>query len=392
MRDMLPHDMERFRRIEDAFRSVCQGWGYDEIRTPTIEQMHLFTSAGTLSPQMLGRVYSFLDWDGWSGERVVLRPDSTIPTVRLFVENMAERTVAGLFYVQSVLRFEQGDANREDWQCGVELLGDSFPHGDVEVLLMACETLRRLDLTAEVSLSHPGVVRAILSEADMPEEDQLALYDRVLDGDVEALSAAEGRVPGVASIGQLLSGPGAGPEYVANLQGLLRDVSAAKGPLSELGLVSQMLADVGQTHTINPVLVRGFEYYTGPVYHLRADGVQVGAGGRYDNLAGLVGGRDVPASGFALEVDAIADLLQPETEDRTPVTIRCEGTGDLGRAFALALALRQGETSVRVAGEPEAGGSEVVVSDEEYVVSLNGAPSQRLREIDDVIRAVSGKA
>ena len=88
MRDMLPDDMERFRLIESAFRTACLGWGYREVRTPTIERLHLFTAAGTLSPQMLDRVYSFLDWDGWSGERVVLRPDSTIPVARLYVEKL----------------------------------------------------------------------------------------------------------------------------------------------------------------------------------------------------------------------------------------------------------------------------------------------------------------
>jgi histidyl-tRNA synthetase len=74
MRNILPSEMRYFRYIEKTFRDVCTGWGYEEVRTPTLERLHLFTSAGTLSPQMLGRVYSFLDWDGWTGERVVLRP------------------------------------------------------------------------------------------------------------------------------------------------------------------------------------------------------------------------------------------------------------------------------------------------------------------------------
>src|SRR5438046_4028376 len=126
MRDMLPDDMERFRIVESAFRNACLGWGYREVRTPTIERLHLFTAAGTLSPQMLDRVYSFLDWDGWSGERVVLRPDSTIPVARLYVEKLKDVRVAKLFYVQSVLRFAQGDDSREDWQCGAELIGDTY--------------------------------------------------------------------------------------------------------------------------------------------------------------------------------------------------------------------------------------------------------------------------
>ena len=72
MRDLLPADMRAFRRVEDAFRAAASRWGYEEIRTPTIETYSLFTAAGALTAQMLSRVYSFLDWDGWSGERVVL--------------------------------------------------------------------------------------------------------------------------------------------------------------------------------------------------------------------------------------------------------------------------------------------------------------------------------
>ena len=90
-RDMLPDDTERFRHIEDAFRSSCLNWGYQEVKTPTLDYLHLFTTAGTLTPSMLNKVYSFLDWDGWSGERVVLRPDGTIPVARLYIENSSQQ-------------------------------------------------------------------------------------------------------------------------------------------------------------------------------------------------------------------------------------------------------------------------------------------------------------
>src|SRR5713226_9044859 len=104
MHDLLPPAMARFRKIETVFRNVCAAWGYEEIRTPTLEHLYLFTSAGTLSPQMLGRVYSFLDWDGWTGERVVLRPDATIPAARLYWEHFSGE-VAKLFYVENIFRF-----------------------------------------------------------------------------------------------------------------------------------------------------------------------------------------------------------------------------------------------------------------------------------------------
>ena len=52
-RDMTPPEMARFRVIEDVFRNSCLKWGYDEVRTPTLEYLHLFTSAGTLTPGSL---------------------------------------------------------------------------------------------------------------------------------------------------------------------------------------------------------------------------------------------------------------------------------------------------------------------------------------------------
>jgi histidyl-tRNA synthetase len=61
MRDLPPDEMRRLRRAESAFLDTCRAWGYREIRTPAIEPLHLFTSAGTLSPQALERVFSLLD-------------------------------------------------------------------------------------------------------------------------------------------------------------------------------------------------------------------------------------------------------------------------------------------------------------------------------------------
>ncbi len=123
-RDFSPEEMRSFRLIEGVFRDGCLQWGYEEVKTPTLEYLHLFTSTGTLTPSRLHKVYSFLDWDGWSGERVVLRPDGTIPIARLYIDTMAEKELAKLFYVTNVFSFEEtGKETRERWQCGAELIG-----------------------------------------------------------------------------------------------------------------------------------------------------------------------------------------------------------------------------------------------------------------------------
>lgn len=393
MRDLLPDEMKSFRRVEGAFRAVSEGWGYREIRTPTIEHLYLFTAAGTLSPQMLDRVYSFLDWDGWSGERVVLRPDSTIPAARLYTEQLVDGELAKLFYVQNVFRFEQGDASREDWQCGVELIGDSQPHGDVELILMACEVLQQLGLTAQVKLSAPGLLRAILETAGFDLTEQLVLFDRVLDGDMTALEEVQKRLPALnASLSELLAVDGEGPAYLGNLRGAFAGViPAMEKPLDELAAVSSALQEVGVTHAISPVLVRNFEYYTGPVFQLEVNGKKVGGGGRYDALISLVGGGPTPGAGFALETEALISLLpQAKVADAQPITIRCGANGArIGAAFQLARALRDIGRPIAIITTGEA--ADVVVTGDAFEVRSRGGKGERLTGIDEVLRAVAGR-
>ena len=391
MRDVLPDEMRRFRRVEEAFRSSCLGWGYEEVRTPVLEHLHLFTSAGTLSPQMLGRVYSFLDWDGWSGERVVLRPDSTIPSVRLYVEAHDGSAVAKLFYVQNVFRFAEGDESREDWQCGVELIGDSQPQGDVELVLLGREVLGALGLHPDVRLSHTGLLRAVLARTGLDQTKRHALYDRILDGDDSALAELKDRLPDMgASLEALLAVEGEGLAYLENLRSLAGGLPEIERPLDELAVVVEALEALSARCLISAAMVRNFEYYTGPAFQFEVEGRRVGGGGRYDGLVSLIGGREVPASGFALEAGLLAGMLPSRGASAiAPATIvaRDAEGGSLAAAFRLAVALREQGVAVQVAGAaPE--GPHVAVSGEGYVLSGAGGEERRLGSVEEVAEAL----
>lgn len=340
MRDMLPGDMARFRRIERVFREEMLAWGYDEIRTPTIERLHLFTSAGTLSPQLLERVYSFLDWDGWSGERVVLRPDATIPAARVFGERLGSGT-AKLFYVQNIFRFAQGDEPRELWQCGAEVYGDSWPAADIELIAAGRRVLQRLGFAdAKVRLSHTGVLRALLARAGFAPDEQVERYDRILAGDLQVTREIEARLPELeAPLHLLFDLAGTGAGYLANIRaaftGVVPEMTAA---LDELTLVAEALTAAACPFEVSMTLARDFEYYTGPVFHFAVDdGPAAGAGGRYDDLTHRAGGEAVPACGFALHVDRIAARLEEAEQPRAAV-VQVQ-PADAGRARAIGLAL-----------------------------------------------------
>ncbi|MGI8551663.1 MAG: ATP phosphoribosyltransferase regulatory subunit, partial [Dehalococcoidia bacterium] len=311
MRDLLPDEMERFRRVEQAFHSTCESWGFREIRTPVIEYLHLFTSAGTLSPQMLGRAYSFLDWDGWSGERVVLRPDATIPTARLYREHFTGQ-IGKFFYVQNIFRFATGEEEREIWQCGAELIGDTWPLGDVEVITVARGVLLALGLHGvTVRLSRTGLVRAILVTAGYTLEEQLALYDRILDGEAGVVTSIEERLPQLgAPLHLLFESAGAQAGYLANLRGAFAvAVPSILHPLDELQTVVATLQALQCPYELDLTMVRDFEYYTGPIFHLVINGHTVAMGGRYDSLVSVHHGEALPACGFAIDVERVAELL-----------------------------------------------------------------------------------
>jgi histidyl-tRNA synthetase len=309
MRDLFPSDMERFRHISNVFCDSCHKWGYEEVRTPILEHLHLFTSAGTLTPSMLGKVYSFLDWDGWSGERVVLRPDATIPVARMFIETMSDKELAKLFYIVNTFIFEESDKkDREKWQLGAELIGMGSPLADVELITLALEVLNKLCLSnVELKLSHAGLTRGILQKLGLNNEEQNQILDKLLDGDNSALSQISLKRPELAP---LLALQGKSSGFVKNLISAFGlDLSDLKPQIDDFVYIADTLQSLGHSYEIDIASVRGFEYYTGVIFQIFVNGQKVGAGGRYDSLISAMGSGNTPASGFALYVDLLMQLM-----------------------------------------------------------------------------------
>jgi len=316
-RDLSPEEMMGFRLIEGVFRDCCLKWGYEEVRTPTLEYLHLFTSTGTLTPGMLGKVYSFLDWDGWSGERVVLRPDGTIPVARLYIDSMEGKGLTKLFYVTNVFVFEPtGKETRERWQCGAELIGVGSTIADVELITLALEVLKRLGLEGiELRLSHTGVIRALLAKLGLSPAEQTRIFDQILDGDVDALARLK---PGRPKLGKalslLLDLKGKSPGFLKNLRAVLtQNLPELEPGLDDFINIVDLLEALGCDYQIDIASGRGFEYYTGINFQLFLKEEKIGGGGRYDALIPLMGGRETPASGFALYLDPLMKLVKPET-------------------------------------------------------------------------------
>jgi len=331
-RDLLPEDMARFRHIEDTFRSCCSGWGYRETRTPTLEYLHLFTSTGTLTPNMLSRVYSFLDWDGWSGERVALRPDGTIPAARLYIENMSPARPAKLFYVENVFSFEEtGKESRERWQCGAEMIGGAGPAADVELILLALEILGRLGFEdVQLHLSHAGVIRAVLNELGLTPTKYNEVFHRILDGDAEMFSRIVSAQPQLGdTLPLLFEAKGKSAGFLQNLKAsLARTLSSASlgASMDDFIDIARRLSEVGCEYQVDMTSARSFEYYTGLIFRFYVGGEKVGGGGRYDDLIPLLGGGNVSASGFALRLDQLMNLVKGWQDSTPRVLVRSKAS------------------------------------------------------------------
>jgi len=346
MRDLLPDDMLRFRYIEDTFRKCCLGWGYQEVRTPTIEYLHLFTATGTLIPSMLGRAYSFLDWDGWSGERVVLKPDGTIPLARLYIDNLSEQKIARFFYITNIFAFEEtGRENRERWQCGAEFLGGGGFVADVEAILLAQDVLRKLGIKdIELQLSHAGLIKALIRELKLGPDEESKVTNRILEGDWRALTEAKttnAELRGVLS--QIVSLKGKSSNFLQNLGALFQHASPNfKLALGDFMNIAALLESLDYSYEIDITAMHGFEYYTGVCFEILSGGEKIAGGGRYDDLIPLMGGENIPSCGFALYVDPIMILLPLENRGEVEILVKGEElTTEVARTcFTLAQSLR----------------------------------------------------
>lgn len=342
--DLSPQEMLKFRLAETIFTDTTLKWGYEEIRTPLLEYLSLFTSAGTLTPGMLRQVYSFLDWDGWSGERVVLRPDGTIPIARYYIDNEKRQAVSRYFYIIDVFRFSDNpEEERERWQFGAELIGGPSDLADAELISMAVESLELMGISPSVTISHSGLIQSILTQLEPDEAARHRLFDEILDGKETTIQELKKRNPTLGpGIDLLVNVKGTSSDYLANVQALFGSSDAIRSSIESFRKSLKLLDSLGITYEINFSSGKGFEYYTGVIFHLSVNGSTVGGGGRYDNLISQMGGEPTTAGGFALYFNKIADYLDVDMyaldePDRFLVEF---SAGEESRAFGLAGELR----------------------------------------------------
>ncbi len=303
--DILPPDSRRWRRVLRAFDDLAERFGYDLIVYPVFDSTEIFArGVGEGTDVVQKEMYTFKDRGGRS---ITLRPEATASVVRAYLASGSQIPMK-LAYAGPMFRYERPQAGRrrQFWQVGVEYLGEDSPQADVEVIELGYRFYQTIGLEGlEVQVNslgdptsraaHRGALTEFLEgiRSHLSEDSRTRIETnplRVLDSKED-----HSKLQGAPLPAEFLSDESV-EHYAAVKQGLQQ----ASIPFVE-----------------NPRLVRGLDYYTRTVFEYvatRLDVAQnaVGGGGRYDQLAEVLGGRHVPAVGFSLGIDRIVLALGEE--------------------------------------------------------------------------------
>ncbi|HGJ5876467.1 MAG TPA: histidine--tRNA ligase [Arsenophonus sp.] len=312
MNDSLPADIQFWQQIENKLKQILASYSFSEIRTPIVEQTSLFSRAiGEVTDVVEKEMYSFDDRDG---DSITLRPENTAGCVRAGIEHgLLYNQQQRLWYLGPMFRYErpQKGRYRQFHQLGVEVFGLAGPDIDAELIIMTARWWRELGIANHVSLE----LNSIGSLATRAKYRQtlvafLQQYEDKLDDDCRRrLSTNPLRI---------LDSKNPDVQKLLNDAPLLADYLDDESKQHLTGLC-QLLDGAGIQYRINQRLVRGLDYYNRTVFEWITDalGAQgtVCAGGRYDGLVEQLGGRAIPAVGFAMGMERMVLLVRQINPD-----------------------------------------------------------------------------
>ena len=306
MNDLLPEQSPTWRYVEAAVSGLLGRYGYREIRFPILEQTELFARAvGEVTDIVEKEMYSFEDRNG---DYLSLRPEGTAGCVRACNQNgLLHNQTQRLWYAGPMFRHERPQKGRlrQFHQIGVEAFGLEGPDIDAELLLMTARLWQELKIDRALTLqinslgtseSRTAYRQALVDfltqrQDDLDEDSQRRLKSnplRILDSKNPQTQSVLGQAPVLADF--------LDSESTQHFQQLC-----------------DVLDSAGISYKINPRLVRGLDYYSKTVFEWVTDnlGAQgtVCAGGRYDGLVELLGGKPCAGVGFAIGIERLIMLL-----------------------------------------------------------------------------------
>ncbi len=308
-RDVLPEESRAWQILEEKLRNLAHRFGFSEIRFPTFEEVALFDrGVGDTTDVVQKEMYDFYD----KGDRhIALRPEGTASVVRSFIEHSlhAKGLPLKVYYIAPNFRYEKPQAGRlrEHHQFGVECFGSSDATADAEVISLAATMLSELGIeNTELHLNSCGCkscrkeYHAALKEYFSGKTDELCdtCNDRLGRNPMRILDCKSEICKRIA-------------KDAPKITDFLCDDCRA-----HFEKLKTCLSEIGISYTLDPMLVRGLDYYTNTVFEFVSTklGAQstVCGGGRYNGLVESLGGPETPGLGFGCGIERLMMTLEAE--------------------------------------------------------------------------------
>ncbi|MFA6302771.1 MAG: histidine--tRNA ligase [Legionella sp.] len=342
MNDILPAKTPVWRYVENILTTCLRRYGYHEVRFPLVESTQLFKrTIGEVTDIVEKEMYTF---DDLNGDSLTLRPEGTAGCVRACIENgLLYNQTQKLWYMGPMFRHErpQKGRYRQFNQLGVEVFGIAGASIELELILLCRRMWQELGFTDQVQLQ----INTLGTLAERQQHKiQLVEYlrDHFDDLDQDSKNRLD-RNP----LRVLDSKNPQMQELIANAPKLLDSLGEESTALFQS--LCSGLDTLGISYQVNPVLVRGLDYYGHTVFEWVTDklGSQatICAGGRYDILVEHLGGMATPAVGFAMGIERLLLLmetleLEAAVKPELSVFIMVSNEANLNKGLELSESLR----------------------------------------------------
>lgn len=303
-RDFLPEDMAVRQRVINTLREIFESYGFEPLETPALEYAE--TLLGKYGAEADKLVYTFKD----KGERKVgLRYDLTVPVSRVLAQYQNQIPLPFKRYqIQKVYRAEKPQKGRfrEFTQCDIDSFGSSSPLTDAEIIAVTYESLKKLGFEKfTIKINSRQVLFKLMTDLGIKDQSkQLSLIQTIDKLDKKELGEVK----------KELQEKGLTLGQVDSLLELLNNTKPDEN-LSELLDYLKLMGVDKSFYQFDPTLVRGLDYYTGPVFETYVEKPKIGSitgGGRYDKLIAQLGGPDIPATGTTIGLDRICEVIKDQ--------------------------------------------------------------------------------
>lgn len=338
-RDFSPQEMVRRNYIFDTIKAVFLLYGYQPIETPAMENLStLLGKYGDEGDKLLFKILNSGDFmsavgseqSAVSSSQIIakisekgLRYDLTVPFARYVVQHRNDITFPFKRYqIQPVWRADkpQKGRYREFYQCDVDIIGNNSLLNEIELIQITDDIFSKLNISATIKFNNRKILAGIAEVAGMNDKiiEITIAIDKLDKIGIENVNKEleEKGIPkeSIEKIRPIIELKGSNEHKVAVIKEFLKGSETGMKGIEETEKIFDYLKSltIKSKVELDLVLARGLNYYTGTIFEVKANDMAIGSicgGGRYDDLTGIFGLKDISGVGISFGADRIYDVM-----------------------------------------------------------------------------------